>query len=249
MQAAMKLGTMSEVREIVRDDAIDRVVGETVAFIKRRGYVAGERLPSERDLAERFAVSRGAVREALTKLEAMRVIERRPSSGIFLGREPGSTSLEALVLTHDLGIPIDDRDIRECMEVRRVLEVQAIRLACARRTAEDLAALNRVLAATEAEIAAERSMADMDYQFHMSIFRATQNMIFVRVVNPFYLLSRSRRQAFFQDTERARLSQAQHTSIVDAVRDGDAEAGATLMANHIGRVEQLYLEKHAGESA
>ena len=231
--------------DAVRNDAIDHVVGETIAFIKRRGYVAGERLPSERDLAERFSVSRSAVREALTKLETMRVIERRASSGIFLGKEPDATSLEALVLTHDLGIPIEDEDIHECMEVRRILEVQAIRMACDRRTASDIAALGRVLARTEEEIAAGRSIADMDYQFHMTIFRATQNTIFVRVVNPFYLLSRTRRQAFFQDAARGRVSHAQHVDIVAAVQAADAQTGATLMAQHIGRVERLYLDQQA----
>lgn len=232
-------------QDAVRDDTIDRVVTETIAFIKRRGYLAGERLPSERDLAERFAVSRSAVREALTKLQAMRLIERKSSSGIFLGKEPGTTSLEALVLTHDLGIPMDDTDIRESMEVRRLLEVQAIRLACQRRSDTDIEALDRVLAATETEIAAARPIADMDYQFHMTIFRATQNMIFVRVVNPFYLLSRSRRRSFFQDTRRGQISHAQHVAIVDAIRDQDAERGAELMANHIGRVERHYLDLNA----
>jgi DNA-binding FadR family transcriptional regulator len=232
-------------QDAVRDDTIDHVVTETIAFIKRRGYLAGERLPSERDLAERFSVSRSAVREALTKLQAMRLIERRSSSGIYLGKEPGTTSLEALVLTHDLGIPMDDTDIRESMEVRRLLEVQAIRLACERRRETDIDALMRVLTETEAEIAAARPIADMDYRFHMTIFRATQNMIFVRVVNPFYLLSRSRRQSFFQDTRRGQISHAQHVAIVDAIREQNAERGAELMANHIGRVERHYLDLSA----
>ncbi len=125
------------------------------------------------------------------------------------------------------------------MEVRRILEVQAIRLACERRSPADLDALGRVLVATEAEIAAERPIADMDYQFHMAIFRATQNMIFVRVVNPFYLLSRTRRQAFFHDKERGRISHTQHVEIVSTIRAQDADGGAALMSNHIGRVRTI----------
>lgn len=237
---------MAAREDAVYDDAIDRVVSQTMAFIKRRGYTAGERLPSERDLAERFSVSRSAVREALTKLQAMRVIERRASSGIFLGKEPGLTSLEALVLTHDLGIPLESKDINESMEVRRILEVQAIQLACERRSAADLDALERVLVATEADVAASRPIADLDYQFHMTVFHATQNMIFVRVVNPFYLLSRSRRQAFFADGERGRISHEQHVEIVSAICDADAGRGAELMAHHIGRVERFYLDRSGG---
>lgn len=222
-------------------DSVDRVVSEMLAFIKRRGYAAGERLPSERDLAERFAASRGAVREALTKLQAMRVIERRASSGIFLGREPGSTSLEALVLSQDLGLPMDEKDIAECMEVRRMLELQAVRLACERRTDADLAVLDAILSATEASIAAGRPIDQHDYQFHMSIFRATQNDILVRVVNPFYLLSRVRRAAFFGDPARSRTSHAQHVAIVGAIRAQDQPASTELMDRHIGRVERYFL--------
>ena len=232
-----------------RDDGVDRVVSKTIAFIKLRGYLAGERLPSERDFAERFSVSRGAVREALTKLQAMRIIERRASSGIFLGREPENASLEALVLTHDLGIPLDNRDIHELMEVRRLLEVQAIRLACDRRTDADLDALDGVLVTTEAEIAARRPIAEQDYRFHMMIFRATQNTILVRVVNPFYLLSRNRRRNFFKDVVRGQTSHVQHVAIVAAIRARNADMSAELMAQHIGRVEHFHLHHTAADRA
>ena len=57
-------------------------IGKILSFIRERHYQPAERLPSERDFAEKFDTSRGAVREALAALEAMRVIERRPNSGI-----------------------------------------------------------------------------------------------------------------------------------------------------------------------
>ena len=227
-------------------DSVDRVVSEILLFIDRRGYAAGERLPSERDLAERFGASRGAVREALTKLQAMRMIERRASSGIFLGREPGGTSLEALVLSHDLGLPMSEKDITECMEVRRTLELQASRLVCERRTDADLVALDAILAATEAAIDSGQPIDVFDYQFHMTIFRATQNDILVRVVNPFYLLSRARRATFFMDAERSRTSHAQHEGIAAAIRDRDAALCAALMDQHIGRVERYFLGRALG---
>ncbi len=226
-------------------DSVDRVVSEMLVFINRRGYTAGERLPSERDLAVRFAASRGAVREALTKLQAMRVIERRASSGIFLCREPGGTSLEALVLSQDLGLPMSHKDIAECIEVRRMLELQAVRLASERRTADDLAALDTILTATEAAMAAGQPFDQHDYNFHMTIFRATQNDILVRVVNPFYLLSRARRAAYFRDPARCCTSHAQHLGIVAAIRGSDPTAAAALMDQHIGRVERYFIDRNA----
>jgi len=74
-----------------------KVANDIVAFIAKRGYEPGERLPSERDLTERFAVGRNAIREALVFLEASRFIERRRNSGIFLSPEMGQVSVETLV--------------------------------------------------------------------------------------------------------------------------------------------------------
>lgn len=68
--------------------------GKILSFIRERRYQPSERLPSERDFAEKFDTSRGAVREALAALEAMRIIERRPNSGIYL-RNSDESSIEA----------------------------------------------------------------------------------------------------------------------------------------------------------
>ena len=60
------------------------VIAQIFALVDKRNYEPGDRLPSERELAERFAVGRGAIREALSTLETVRYLERRPHSGIFL---------------------------------------------------------------------------------------------------------------------------------------------------------------------
>ena len=80
-----------------KSDASSNAVSKILSFIRERRYQPSERLPSERDFADRFSTSRGAVREALATLEAMRVIERRPNSGIYL-RHSEESSIEALVL-------------------------------------------------------------------------------------------------------------------------------------------------------
>ena len=91
----------------------------------------------------------------------------------------------------------------QSVEVRRILEVQAVELACARRTVEDIRVLDGVLVRSKDAIEQGRSIASMDYEFHMAIFRSTQNAVFVRMVMPFYLMSRGRREAFFADLEPA----------------------------------------------
>lgn len=218
-----------------------RVVNDLVSFIQKRGYEPGERLPSERDLTNRFAVGRGVVREALAFLEANRFIERRRNSGIFLAAETDQVSLETLVLYSKLGIALDQRTLVECMEVRKILEVQAVAIACDRRSDADLASLRGILERSETALAEGTSIADLDHAFHMAIFRATQNDIFLRVVTPFYLMSRQRRNAFFADSRHARTSHGHHVALVEAIAARDAARAAELMNSHIGRVEQHYL--------
>ncbi len=225
-----------------------RVVNELVAFIQKRGYEAGERLPSERDLTSRFAVGRGVIREALAFLEASRFIERRRNSGIFLAAEMDQVSVETLVLYSKLGIPLEQRTLVEAMEVRKILELQAIALACERRTEADLAALRSILARSETALAAGQSIADLDHEFHMAIFRATQNDIFLRVVTPFYLMSRQRRNAFFAESGHGHASHGHHVALVAAIAAGDVAKATKLMDSHIGRVEQHYLTAEKNRS-
>jgi GntR family transcriptional repressor for pyruvate dehydrogenase complex len=229
------------------ENQVLKTVSDLVSFIRQRGYEPGERLPSERDLTNRFSVGRGVIREALTFLEASRYIERRRNSGIYLSGVADQVSLEALVLYSKLNIPLDRRTIVECMEVRKILEVQAMQLACERRTDADLAALKLILANSQAAIDAGLSIADLDLEFHMAIFRAGQNDVFVRVVTPFYLMSRQRRDAFFADPRHGVDSQSHHAIMVQAIEDRDVAKAIALMNSHIGRVEDHYLTTLPGD--
>ena len=217
-----------------------RVVSEIVSLIQQRRYFPGERLPSERDLAERFSVGRATVREAITTLESMRYVERRPGSGIFYCRKPDAASVETLVLFSDLGLPLDPKVNAECVEVRRVIEVEAMALACERRTEGDIAHLEATLSTFRDDDAFGVLAPDYDYEFHIDIFRSTQNNILVRLVTPFYMMSKQRRIVFFADRERRRISHDQHLQMLDAIRRKDGPAGQALMARHIGRVENYF---------
>ena len=86
---------MTERNRTDKLEAPSNAIGKILSFIRERRYQPSERLPSERDFAEKFDTSRGAVREALAALETMRVIERRPNSGIYL-RMIEESSIDAL---------------------------------------------------------------------------------------------------------------------------------------------------------
>lgn len=221
-------------------DQTQRVMAQLVALIEQRQYRPGERLPSERELAEWCEVGRGVVREVLSILENLRYIERRPQSGVFLGKDATAVSLETLVISAGMGLPLSPEVLGESLEVRRLLEINAIVMACARRTDADLQYLESLNDQWEARLKSGDSVADLDEKFHIGLFHATQNLIFVRLVTPFFIMSKQRRVAFFVDEGVARESLRQHRALADALRRRDSVAAVDLIQSHIGRVEQSF---------
>lgn len=223
-----------------RIELSSRVVAEMLKLIEHRHYLPGERLPSERDLAVRFGVGRTTIREAVTTLESMRYLERRPGSGLYRCRQPEAASLETLVLFSDLGLPLDAKTNAEVVEVRRLIEVQAIGLACDRRQDVDLERIRSTLSRfrDHDDFAVDAPRYDQD--FHINIFRATHNDVLVRLVGPFYIMARTRRVVFFKDRRRRRVSHQQHAEMLKAIERQDAAKAMELMSRHIGRVEMYF---------
>jgi len=218
------------------------ILADIISLIEERKYLPGERLPSERELAERFGVGRGVIREALSVLENLRYLQRKPNSGIYLNPDPERTSLEALSLFVGLGLDLATDKLAQALEVRRILETQAVALACLRRTDADLDAIQDIVDRFDAAVGVSQSdVAILDYEFHMAIFRATHNVVLMQVVNPFYVMSAHRRRSFFSDAQRSRISNRQHRRVLECLRSQDVEGAQRLMAEHIGRVETLSL--------
>jgi GntR family transcriptional regulator, transcriptional repressor for pyruvate dehydrogenase complex len=212
-----------------------------MAFIAERRLQSGDRLPSERELAERFGIGRNAVREAIATLTALGVVESRPQSGIYLREIRRQSSFEALVMRSRLGRAPTLSEISETMEVRAVLERIAVELACARRDDEDLATLDRILKETERVIDEKGNIADAYKTFRLALVSAAHNAILLRVLNASYEFTQARRRLYFAHLQRAKTSHRQHKAIVEAVRARDAPRATKLIDDHMANV-QSYLQ-------
>jgi DNA-binding FadR family transcriptional regulator len=187
--------------------------------------------PSERDLAEHFSISRGQVREALAILEAMQVIDRRAKSGIYVNESVGG--IEAMAFFARAGLPLENRQIYEAVEVRKIHEIKAAELAALRATEENFARIRDVLIRSETRIAAGDGLDQLDQEFHLEIVRATQNTVFLSICTSFYALSQGRLQVYFRSPERNRLSHEEHCRIFEAVEARDAPLASALMVSHL----------------
>lgn len=211
-----------------------------VGHIVTHARANGDKAPSERELAEHFAVSRGQVRESLSILEAMQIIERRAKSGIYLvSAQPG---LDAMTLFARAGVPLMPRQIFEAVELRKIHEIKAAELAAERATPENHARLREILDDCAAQIAKGEGLHKLDGDFHLEIVRATQNEMFYRMCKGFYAASEQRHPMYFRKPERNVKSHAEHLQIYDALLRRDAILAQALMNAHLRGAQSYWTE-------
>ena len=208
---------------------------DLAAYLYATSSADNGRTPSERELAEHFNVSRGQIRETLSVLEAMQIVERRAKSGIYLTTR--TASVEALALFAKAGLPLDPIQIYEAVELRKIHEIKAAELASVRATDENFVRLQQILVRSEHRLAAGEPLAEEDRDFHLEIVRATQNTVFFRVCSVYYAMGERRLPIYFADPARGRRSHAEHLQIFDALQRRDANLAQALMSSHLQGVE------------
>ncbi len=202
------------------------------------------RTPSERELAEHFAVSRGQIRESLAILEAMRIVERRAKSGIYLTTR--QASVEAMALFAKAGVPLDPIQIYETVELRKIHEIKAAELACSRATEENYERLREILKDSEERLAAGEPLGKLDRDFHLEIVRATQNSVFHKICSVYYLMGEERLPIYFSDPERGRRSHNEHIQIYEALLRRDGNLAQALMSAHLQGAESYWKDLIGG---
>ena len=206
------------------------------------------RLPGERDLAQSFGASRSSVREALGVLEALRLIERRPQSGIYVRPAVSEPSLEALVLQESLDVRSSTLEYEQAQEARIIHEVEAVRLAAKRRTADDLAALQLIIERSRAHLRQGRNLADDDEEFHLALIGAAKNPILLRIGKSLYLMTHSVRRAYFEAAGSGAQSIKDHLKILETIAQRDATQAARLMKRHYAGSSARWRKVHESRS-
>jgi GntR family transcriptional regulator, transcriptional repressor for pyruvate dehydrogenase complex len=203
-------------------------------------FQPGQALPAERQLAERFGVSRGSVRDALRMLEIFGLLEMRHGQGTF----PRELSLERLV-TPLASVLTHRRDLQEeLMDVRRMFEPAVARAAAMRVTEHDLAGLQRILLAQRRKLGRGQSAIAEDTAFHAALARATHNGIAVRIMEILNDLLVESRKLTLQQKGRPERSIKGHEAVVAALRRRDADAAARAMHDHIDGIADLLRHAH-----
>ena len=190
------------------------------------------RFPGERELASSLGASRSSIREVLGVLEALRLIERRPQSGVYVSSASSQISVEALVLREALDIRHSTSDYEQAQEARVIHEVEAVRLAATRRSQKDLAAMENIIEDARLHLAAGHNLADDDEAFHLALIAAAKNPILLRISKSLYLMTRSLRHAYFDAPGSGVQSIREHVRILDSIAKRQSAVAARLMRRH-----------------
>jgi len=164
------------IQVIPRDTTLaQNVASQLERLIVEQHFAEGDRLPPERELAERFGVSRTVIREAVRTVASKGLLDVRAGSGTHV-RKPSSEGIAASVA---LLLSMNGQTTpAKVVEVRRILEVEIAGLAAQRRTDDDLVRLRSILASAADKIDDPDTFIETDVAFHAALARATQNDLF-----------------------------------------------------------------------
>lgn len=192
-------------------------------YIDEAGLGAGDRLPTERALIEALGIGRSSLREAVSQLQALGVLETRAGSGTYV-RKPVSAR------TVHLPLSIEARDLADglmlTLEVRRGIEIEASMAAARRRTDADIARMETALDEMERVHLREGTSGEADLAFHLTIYDASGNPLFRQVLEQLRgHFERFWNQPFDRPDFAAR-SFPFHRRLFEAIRAGDEAAAA-----------------------
>lgn len=222
---------------VKRSRIYEHIVEQIHALIREGRWAPGDQIPPERELAERFRVSRTSVREALRALELQGVIESKQGGGTFVR----TADTEALIPPLAAAILRGQREMAEVLEVRGLIEPGIARLAAARASAEHVAELEGLLQRQRECIAEGRPFVDEDTAFHYTLARAADNHILLRLHNVILDVLRESRQSYLHVPDRPQTSLRGHEAILAAVKLGDADAAYDASLAHITEVRDKIL--------
>lgn len=221
----------------------DQMADVMAAKIRAGQLVVGDRLPTEATLADQFSVSRTVVREAMSRLKSLGLVESRQGSGVFV-KEIGFSPLN-----FDAKSVASRQAVIQIVEVRRALEAEVAALAALRRTQADVKRIRKSITRLDKAVLAGGDGVDEDVHFHRDIAEAARN--------PFLIGTLEYLRQFLQGATRVtRANEArrdgfasqvreEHAVILSAIEVGDSEAArhaATLhMNNAIVRIKHADL--------
>ncbi len=205
-------------------------------LINYKNLEPGDKLPSERMLAEKFEVTRSNVRDAIQKLEFYGLLKSIPQSGTFVANI-GVIALNGMI--EDI-LRLDEPDFKSLVETRILLELKTASLAATRRTQEDLEHMKNTLDAYEKKVLNNEDAVQEDLLFHLAIAKASGNSTMntlMLTITPEIITNFEKYHVC--DENQAFLGIQEHTDIYEAIKNQEPALAKEKMKIHFKALYQF----------
>lgn len=219
----------------------EELVNRIQEMIRNGELKPGDRLPSERDMAQRFRVSRNSVREAILTLAESGMVESRRGDGTYLCATETSILIDSLAHA----IQTQRGRLQDIFEFRRLVEPHIAKLAASHIKEFELDQLKVLVCDQDRRILAGEDGADEDMAFHLLLARISGNQVIYDVLIALHTILLESRSEFIQTETRKRTSVTDHLHIIDALEKRDTDAAHEAMRVHLNRIEHAIFDDEA----
>ncbi len=224
-------------RPIKRTDVFQEVLHRLDTLASDAAYKPGDRLPPERELAERLGVSRTLVRQALKLLEAAGKVVSRIGSGTYIA-DPAPRNNPCL-LSHTVPREVDRDFLQKLIELRSLIEQQIFTSFCRSHTEQQLAELRSLLEETQKECVPDEDLLSLDVSFEEKVGEFVGNELLYCVQNQLHqawIMAWTRSGCV---PERQEVLHKEHLGLLEALHAGDCGDVAHRILAHVNRTYEL----------
>jgi GntR family transcriptional repressor for pyruvate dehydrogenase complex len=214
-----------------RDSPSTEVTRHLVEYLLSGELSAGQRIPSERELAQALNIGRSGVREAIKSLNLLGLLEVRHGSGTYLSSSPS----DLLPRVIEWGLLLGSRQTQDLLETRTFIEIDVAGLAAERRSEEDLARLQELLERMRQASAEVASYVAADIEFHLTIADASGNDVMANLLRSIQSLLGVWASRVLHTAGETETSLSMHVPIVTAIERQDVSGAREAMAAHMTR--------------
>ncbi len=225
----MNLDVLSKNENQEITSLVKTLISKISDLISQKNLQPGDKLPSERILAEKFGVSRRSVRIAILKLESYGLLKSMPQSGTFVANI-GAIAMNGII-DDIVNLPLPN--FKSLVEIRILLELKAVRLAALRRTEEELEGIKEALDAHETKLLSGEDAVQEDLLFHLAIAKASGNSILNQImiiITPQIIVDFKKYHTDYDSLDKLRIQE--HTEIYEAIRDQNEQLAKSKMQKH-----------------
>ena len=222
---------------------VDSIIRQLKYLLSSGQLAPGDKLLSERKLAEKFNVSRTHVREAIKKLEFYGILKTLPQSGTFVAGLDIS-ALEGLISD---ALKIETYDFYSLVETRLILETNAVKLCCQRRTDEDLKLIEDSLLICDKKIKEGNAAVEEDLNFHRQIAEASKNQVLksmMLIITPDIMTNY--RKYWVCDKNKS-IAGMEHQMIFEYIKRQDVSGAEMMMNQHLKGVMDFARKQELSE--